>query len=95
MRRNISLPEMKELWELESKYKKFWNSRVMSLRLAEPTTNWAIFRVKTYKKLKLKANFDAERIDEIEKEVKHDVIAFVTSVNEFVGESSKDLFTWA
>ena len=35
------------------------------------------------------AKFDESRITEIEKEVKHDVIAFLTSVNEFVGDSGR------
>src|SRR6185503_14592477 len=38
--------------------------------------------------IKSKANFDVARIQEIEKEVKHDVIAFTTSVAEFVGPES-------
>lgn len=36
-----------------------------------------------------KGNFDIKRIDEIEAEVKHDVIAFLTSVAEFVGPESR------
>ncbi|PHS27642.1 MAG: adenylosuccinate lyase [Robiginitomaculum sp.] len=35
------------------------------------------------------ANFDVDRIDEIEREVKHDVIAFLTHLAEFVGEPSR------
>lgn len=41
------------------------------------------------KALREKGNFDIKRIDEIEAEVKHDVIAFLTSVAEFVGEESR------
>ncbi|MEA4925031.1 MAG: adenylosuccinate lyase [Syntrophomonadaceae bacterium] len=36
-----------------------------------------------------KAQFNEERIQEIEAEVRHDVIAFLTNVGEFVGEESK------
>ncbi len=36
-----------------------------------------------------KAQFDVERINEIELEVKHDIIAFLTSVGEFVGPESR------
>ncbi len=36
-----------------------------------------------------KAQFNVERIQEIEAEVRHDVIAFLTNVGEFVGEESK------
>ncbi len=35
------------------------------------------------------AEFDVERIDEIEREVKHDVIAFLTHLAEFIGEDSR------
>ena len=41
------------------------------------------------KAMREKGNFDIARIDEIEKEVKHDVIAFLTSVAEYVGEDSR------
>ena len=39
--------------------------------------------------IKKKARFDVKRIDEIEKVVKHDVIAFLTSVAENVGHESR------
>lgn len=41
------------------------------------------------KALREKGAFDVDRIDEIEREVKHDVIAFLTSVAEHVGEDSR------
>jgi adenylosuccinate lyase len=37
------------------------------------------------------ADFDADRIDEIEREVKHDVIAFLTHVSEIVGDEARFL----
>lgn len=39
--------------------------------------------------IKKKAKFNVARIDEIEKQVKHDVIAFLTCVGEYVGEASR------
>ncbi len=39
--------------------------------------------------IKAKANFDPARILEIEAEVKHDVIAFLTNVNEYVGDAGR------
>lgn len=39
--------------------------------------------------IKAKANFDPERVLEIEKEVRHDVIAFLTNVNEYVGDAGR------
>lgn len=39
--------------------------------------------------IKAKAKFDPQRVLEIEKEVKHDVIAFLTNVNEYVGDAGR------
>ncbi len=39
--------------------------------------------------IKAKANFEPQRILEIEAEVRHDVIAFLTNVNEYVGEAGR------
>ena len=36
-----------------------------------------------------KGNFDIDRIDEIEREVKHDVIAFLTSLAEYIGPEAR------
>jgi len=41
------------------------------------------------KNIQEKSNFKVERIDEIEREVKHDVIAFLTCVAEYVGDSAR------
>jgi adenylosuccinate lyase len=39
--------------------------------------------------IKAKANFDPQRVLEIEAEVKHDMIAFLTNVNEYVGDAGR------
>ncbi len=39
--------------------------------------------------IKAKANFDPNRVLEIEKEVRHDMIAFLTNVNEYVGDAGR------
>nr|BAB61922.1 adenylosuccinate lyase PurB [Synechococcus elongatus PCC 7942 = FACHB-805] len=39
--------------------------------------------------IKAKANFDPARVLEIEQEVRHDVIAFLTNVNEYVGDAGR------
>lgn len=41
------------------------------------------------KAIREKANFDVERIHEIERETNHDIISFVTAVGEYVGEEAK------
>src|SRR3972149_775691 len=39
--------------------------------------------------IRKKADFDVGRVKEIEKETRHDVIAFLTNVGEYVGEAAK------
>ena len=51
--------------------------------------NWEKSPKSLSQNIKAKAAFDIARIDEIEKEVRHDVIAFLTSVSERVGEDSR------
>jgi len=79
-------PEMGRIWTLENKYMK-WLDVEMAVCEA-----WAELREipkDAVRKIKEKARFDIERIDEIEKTVKHDVIAFLTSVAENVGPESR------
>ena len=48
--------------------------------------SWEFFPAEAAKQIRQKARFSVERIDEIEKEVRHDVIAFLTCVNESLGD---------
>ena len=47
--------------------------------------------LKALKTIKKRAKIDVKRIEEIEKITRHDVIAFLTSLEEFVGEDSKSV----
>jgi adenylosuccinate lyase len=49
---------------------------------------WGEVPDESLRNIKKNANFDLKRIDEIEKKVQHDVIAFLTSVEEFIGKDS-------
>lgn len=81
-----TLPEMGQLWEPETKYA-LW----LKVELAVLEVQEALGRVPqgVTQEVRSKACFNLQRIDEIEAEVKHDVIAFLTSVNESVGENSR------
>lgn len=81
-----SLPKMKKLWDLESKYD-FWLK--VELAVCKVQNELGHIPDADLKEIETKAKFDIKRIDEIELEVKHDVIAFLTSVNENVGPSSR------
>lgn len=79
-------PEMVAIWAPESRYGVWLEIETLAMEaMAElgviPRSAAATYRAK--------GKFDVARIDEIEREVKHDVIAFLTSVAEHVGPESR------
>lgn len=85
MIKRYCLKEMNELWELESKFAYYLK---VELAVCEAYAKLGRIPAEALSQIKEKAAFSVERIDEIEKEVNHDVIAFLTNVNENVGEAS-------
>ena len=81
-----SLKEMKDIWELESKFQFYLD---VEIEVCEAYNKLGKISDDDLKIIKERAKFSVERIDEIEKEVGHDVIAFLTNVNENVGEASR------
>jgi len=81
-----SHPEMANVWESENKYKCWLEVELAVCRAQNKLGN---IPDEALKEIEAKAGFDIKRIDEIEQEVKHDVIAFLTNVNEKVGETSR------
>lgn len=81
-----SLKEMKDLWELESKFGFYLKVEIAA---CEAYNKLGKIPDAELAQIKSKAAFDVSRIDEIEKEVGHDVIAFLTNMNENVGEASR------
>lgn len=79
-------PEMGVLWEAENKYQKWLE---VEIAVCDAWAELGEIPPDALAVIKEKARFDAARIDEIEKTVKHDVIAFLTSVAEFVGPESR------
>lgn len=80
-----SREEIKKIWELESKFKYYLD---VELAVCEAYAKLGQIPKKNLEEIKNKASFTLERIDEIEREVRHDVIAFLTAVNETVGEDN-------
>ncbi len=79
-------PEMGQLWDPQNRFQKWLDVEIAACEawheLGEiPADALAV--------IKRKAAFSIDRIDEIEREVKHDVIAFLTSVAEYVGPESR------
>jgi adenylosuccinate lyase len=77
---------MGRLWDIESKYQKWLD---VELAVCEAWTELGEIPVETLQTIQKKARFDVRNIDEIEKVVKHDVIAFLTSVAHHVGPESR------
>lgn len=81
-----SNPEISNIWTIENKYK-LWLK--IELEVCEAWYRRGLIPEKDIKEIREKANFDPKKISEIEEKVQHDVIAFLTNVKEFVGESGR------
>ncbi len=81
-----SREEMKKIWELESKFSYYLK---VELAVCDAYAQNGDFPIGDIEELKKRAAFSVARIDEIEREVRHDVIAFLTCVNESLGEYAK------
>ncbi len=79
-------PEMARIWTLENKYRKWLD---VELAVCEALAERGEIPAEDHKTIREKADFDLKRIEEIEGETQHDVIAFLTNVAEFVGPSAR------
>ncbi len=78
--------EMGALWTDENKYRTWLKVEIL---VCEALAAMGKVPKKALKNIQQKADFSLERIEEIENETKHDVIAFLTSVAEYVGPDSR------
>lgn len=79
-------PQMAAIWEPENRFKIWLEIETLA---CEKMADLGIIPQEAVKVIREKGDFDIERIDAIEAEVKHDVIAFLTSVAEFVGPEAR------
>ena len=77
---------METIWETETKYKIWLEIEILACEAMEQIRK---IPKGTSQNIRKKANFDVNKVLEIEKETKHDVIAFLTNVAEYVGKESK------
>lgn len=78
--------EMGAIWTDEKKYATWLKVEILA---CEAMNKQGLVPDADLQRIKKRAKFDVGRIDEIESEVKHDVIAFLTNVAEYVGPSSR------
>lgn len=81
-----TLPKMGAIWTDENKFKKWLD---VEIAVCQVQAELGAIPLAALKQIQNYAKFDVTRILEIEQEVKHDVIAFLTNVGEYVGEASR------
>lgn len=81
-----TLPEMGELWTETYKLKTWLQVEIAA---CEAQAELGYIPTEAVAEIKAKANFDPKRVLEIETEVRHDMIAFLTNVNEYVGDAGR------
>ena len=79
-------PEMVNIWEPETRFSIWLDIETHAM---DAMADLGIVPAEAAKAVREKGAFDVNRIDEIECEVKHDVIAFLTSLSEHVGEEAR------
>lgn len=81
-----TLPEMKKIWSEENKFRKWL---LIEIYACEAWAQLGKIPEQALKEILEKADFDIDRIKEIERVTRHDVLAFTTAVAEKVGDASK------
>ncbi len=81
-------PDMGRIWTDESKFQKWLEVEIAT---AEVEAEAGLIPKSAARAIRKKAKFEVERILEIEKQVKHDVIAFTTNVAAHVGREGRYL----
>lgn len=81
-----TLPEMGSIWTDTAKLKSWLD---VEIAVCEAQGELGYIPADAVEEIKAKANFNPSRVLEIEAEVRHDVIAFLTNVNEYVGDAGR------
>ncbi|HET6461794.1 MAG TPA: adenylosuccinate lyase [Syntrophales bacterium] len=81
-----SRDKMSGVWRPENRYQTWLDIEILA---CEAMAKKGDIPAESFKKIKERAAFDIARIEEIEKTTKHDVIAFLTSLSEKVGEDGR------
>ena len=79
-------PKIEAIWSNENKFR-IWTE--IECLIADQLSNLGIIPKEAAKDIRKNAKFNVEEINEIEKETKHDVIAYINNVSNYIGENSK------
>ena len=83
-----SRPEMSQIWEPENKFRIWFE---IEAHACDALAELGVIPKEAAAAIWERGRFEVERIDEIERETKHDVIAFLTNVAEHVGSEARFL----
>src|SRR4029077_12727459 len=81
-----SRPEMNAIWEPQNRFRIWFE---IEAHACDALAAKGVIPKEAAKAVWAKGGFDIARIDEVEREVKHDVIAFLTSLAEHVGHEAR------
>ncbi len=79
-------PKIEKIWSLENKFT-IWTE--IECLIAEKQAMLGVIPKKAAKEIRNKAKFNVKEIEKIEKETKHDVVAYINNVSKYIGDSSK------
>ncbi len=79
-------PEMARIWSLENRYRKFLEVEILA---AEAWSELGVIPKDAAALIAANASFDVQKIGELEKETRHDVVAFTRCVAESLGDESR------
>jgi len=79
-------PKIEAVWSNENKFR-IWTE--IECLIAEQLSNLGTIPKEAAKDIRKNAKFNVDEINEIEKETKHDVIAYINNVSNYIGENSK------
>lgn len=80
------LPEIRDIWSDNNRFSIWLKIEILA---CEANSKLGFIPVSSLNNIKKRAKFNVEKINIIEGKVKHDVIAFLTNVAEFVGKDSR------
>ncbi len=83
-----SLPEISGIWTDENKYD-LWKE--IEVLYCEGLAEYGLIPKKAAREIRKKADYDIKKVLRIEKKTRHDVIAFLTNMSEYIGESGRYL----
>ena len=79
-------PKIEKIWTLENKFK-IWTE--IEILIAEKLSHIGIIPKIAAKEIRKKAKFNVNEINELEKQTRHDVNAYIDNVSKYIGKQSK------